>query len=130
MSKSLDQSLRATIRQIFIEVGSINAVVRETGCSRNTVRKLLRADGLTAISAPSHAMSEKAKDRPLDFQFLERLFELGKGSGENADFEQHIKTLELELAGELEVKAKTDILRVESAIFQFIIYRRFYFLSL
>ncbi|MBX3040933.1 MAG: hypothetical protein KF789_09535 [Bdellovibrionaceae bacterium] len=133
MSKGLDQSLRATIRQIFIEVGSIKAVVRETGCSRNTVRKLLRAEGLTAISAPSHAMAEKAKDRAvseLDFKFLERLFELGKGSGENADFEQHIKTLVLELAGELEVKAKTDILRLESAIFQFIIYRRFYFLSL
>ena len=51
MSKGLDQSLRATIRQIFIAVGSIKAVVRETGCSRNTVRKLLRAEGLTAILA-------------------------------------------------------------------------------
>ena len=102
MSKGLDQSLRAAIRQVFIEVGSIKAVVRETGCSRNTVRKLLRAEGLTAISAPAHAMAEKAKDRPvseLDFKFLERLFELGKGSGENADFEKHIKTLVLELAG-------------------------------
>lgn len=134
MANALSASIQEAIRQAFLEGGSIKAAARTTGCSRNTVRKLLRSEGLSTVShSATVAIDLPERPKPiseLDYRFLERLFELGKSNGENADFEKQIKAMVQELATELDVKSKTDILRLEGAIFQFIIYRRFYFQSL
>ncbi|MCC7403864.1 MAG: hypothetical protein IT288_05645 [Bdellovibrionales bacterium] len=124
MANSLDQTKKDSIRQAYLDTGSIKEVARKTGCSRNTVKKLLRAEGLTLVKPSVPECAPEIKDRPmttLDFTFLERLFEMNKESGENADFEKHIKKVINELAAELNVAGRTDMLRLEAAIFQFIV---------
>lgn len=122
------------IRNLFLTGSSIKAVSRALGFSKNTIKKLIRAEGLaTRMSpiAPALAPVATAPEfNPIDFSLLEKLFEMGREPGENLDFQKHVKAIAVSMSAELGVKGTIDKIRLETAIFQYIAYRRFYFKSL
>jgi len=64
--------------------------------------------------------------REMDWGFLEKLFERLSLTGDNLDFEKHIRSLVKELATELNVSGSASaFLLVETAIMEFMSYRRF-----
>ncbi len=143
MANELNQSLKAQIREVYFKTRSIKAATRESGVSRNTIRKLLRSEGLSLGKYPSkhlnHAPggivthnkpSEKADLSAVDFEFLERLFELGKDRPETLNFKDHVLKLTKAVAVELGISTTTDQLRLQCGIEQMLIYRRFYMKSL
>lgn len=132
MARTLPTHQKDQVRLAFTELGSIREVAKRCGCSRNTVRRLLRSEGLL----PLHTQPEQPSltiDPTLeavDFILLEKLFELGRGNGENLSFEKHIKSITQGIAREIGISGVTDQLRLESAMLQYICHRRFYLKSL
>jgi hypothetical protein len=137
MPNQLTKSARDDIQSLFASCRSIKAVARQLGFSRNTVRSVLRVAGIT-VPEPLKIDPGEKKDAEhgfaldaLDFSLLERMFEAGRSpGGEPLEFEKHIKKLAIGIAKEMGIRGTLDQVRLETALAQYIVYRRFYFRSL
>lgn len=131
MANTLTAIQKDEIRLAFLEIGSIREVAKRCACSRNTVRRLLRSEGLAIATMEKEEEPNVAPSLDaVDFIVLDKLFEAGRGNGENLSFEQHIKRITQSIAAEIGISGVTDQLRLESAMLQYICHRRFYFKSL
>lgn len=131
MANHISQKVKDRIVETFILEKSIRRTASIVNCSRNTVRKVVRNEGLSYFAQPVAAVvSEAEKSAGVSFAQLERLFQHSSGGSENMDFENDIKTMTKTLAEELKVVSQSDVLRLENAVLQFIIYRRFYLAAL
>lgn len=94
---------RNAIIEAYFRSGSIKAVAKEVGISRNSVRRILREEHLTEAGraakrevAPSTSvprLSTPCTDyrvSAIDFKFLQKMFELGREGTESLDFKSHI----------------------------------------
>ena len=139
MPISLSGSKKDDLRHLFTQTGSIRAVAKASGLSRNTVRKTLRREGLSTSmpprlhSAPVANLSvsgASAQIESLDLMLLDKLFAL-VGEPEGAkDFTKQIRSLALEIGEQFGVRGRADTLRLEGAVVNYITWRRFLFRSL
>lgn len=139
MARKLSTGASESLTRIFLEHGSIRYAARVAGVSRNAARRFLRAQGLFSVLDRELGGKEPIKCGlsesqtslwALDFSVLEKLFELGKDKLENLSFTQHIRRITETLANELKVSTAADQLRLESAVGEYLLYRRFYLKSL
>lgn len=134
MANTLPIDQQEQIRSLYLAQGSIKAVAKALGCSRNTIRKLIRAEGLMPAcleTKPTSVEAHLSVDlHPMAFEVLGKLFELGREVGENLNFEKHIKGLAVSIAKEIGINQTVDKVRPENAMLQYITFRRFYVKSL
>jgi hypothetical protein len=137
MPNHLSASNKEDIASLFLTCRSIKAVTRKLGFSRNTVRSVVRSlsSALTTTPIPPSELAKEPEEGisldALDFSLLERMFEAGRGSGsEPLEFEKHIKKIAVSIAKEMGIRGTLDQVRLETALAQYIVYRRFYFRSL
>ena len=119
------------IKEVFLSGVGVRMTAVTCAVSRNSVRKILRAEGLCCPKAGEQiASSVEPKMSELDFKMLERLFELGRERPENLDFKEDIVGLAKSITTELGITGTIDKINLQGALFHYIIYRRFYFRSL
>ena len=108
MANILPIEKKDQIKKAFYEGGSIKQTSRITGVSRNTVRALLREEGLsippsltvvTNDSAPPVKSHQDPPTRAIDFSYLQKFFELSKDRVENIKFETELKNLSVSIRG-------------------------------
>lgn len=134
MAHKLSSNEEDQIKNLFLNGRSIKSVARELGFSKNTVKRILREDGLSCNNLPG--LPQLPQDGPvpeleeIDFSLLEKLFEQGRKPGENLDFQTHIRAIADSISREIGIKGTIDKIRLESAITQYIAFRRFYMKSL
>ncbi len=126
------------IKLHYLTTGSIRATVKATGKGRNTVRKLLKESGLHKQSFSKRerftepAALPAAGSRNLSsYSSLAEL--LNKTTTEDAissDFKKYLFELEANLLSYFGIDSEIDKMRLEMAILQFTIYRRFFMRSL
>src|SRR3989338_2875566 len=126
MARTLPSTTQDQIRLAFLETESIRQMALKVCVSRNTVRRLLRQEGLSEplsirSERPAHPESSEQKHQEetlwaLDFSILQKLFETAQPTGEHLDFVQHIKKLTEAIAKELGVAGSAlDQMRLETA---------------
>jgi hypothetical protein len=133
MSNTLKQDLKENLRQRLMAGCGIREIAKVTGVSRNAIRRLARTEGLVQSnlkkvdSAPDGAIPTI---KSLDLRLLEKMYGGIREPGPAKDFELQIKSLAQELANELGVRSRIDATRLELAVSQYILYRRFFFASM
>lgn len=134
MANRLTQLEKDKIREAYSNTGSLKAASRASDCSRNTVRRYLKAEGLYSAAVTSELVNMAAKVEPklesLDFSFLEKMVEASRQPGDPITFKDHISQMAKVFGKEIGVKGAVDTIRLENAIFQYIVFRRFYICSL
>ena len=134
MSNTVSVEKREKIIEALLARRSIKGVVRDLKVGRNTVRRIMASEGIELcpiVLPPSAPSPDKNKNWALDFSFLEKLFEQSKKCGENLKFQEHISKLASSIAEELGVRGSAiDQLRLETAISEYLNYRRYFFCSL
>ena len=142
MANTLRVEKKDQIRELFVKTGSIRGVAKITGLSRNTIRGLIRREGLSVtITKPSNFNPLPPKEGHLspiadcdlthiDFKMLSKMFSGTNEPNAAKDFETHIKSLAVDIAKEIGVRGRLDTVRLETAISGYILYRRLYFRSL
>lgn len=134
MANKLKQEEKDKIREAYSVTGSLKAAARASECSRNTVRRYLKSEGLykpmldTAI--PRLIDKIEPKLQPLDFSFLEKMVEASRQPGDPITYKNHIQKMTKAFIEEIGVSGAVDTIRLENAIFQYIVFRRFYICSL
>ena len=132
------------IRNLYLKTGNIRGVATALGISRNTVRKLLREDGLSSrkvkfdlgrlqVDEPSIPPTNEVAStalQGLDFVMLEKMFSRTHEPNSANDFKRHIMSMALDIGKEIGVTGRLDTVRLETAICSYISFRRFYFRSL
>ena len=134
------KEVEAQVIELYSSSGSILQTARQAGVCRNTVRRILRVSGLThhpkadmSVQVPFSANPTAVPPSApaMDFQFIERLFDLGKDHAENVDFKRQIIVMANAMAAELGINGNAvDLLRLETAVLEYLTYRRFYLKSL
>lgn len=139
MARTLSASVQDEIRTSFLACGSIKRAAKDARVSRNAARNHLRSEGLSVSPPTGQKLIEAPiteSDTPkltlwaLDFSLLEQLFQRGKNNLENLSFTEHITKITQSLAHEHNVVTATDQLRLETAVAEYILYRRFFLMSL
>ncbi len=133
MPNVLGLQLKENLRQRYLKGEGLREISRTTGVSRNAIRRLIRSEGLfpvrlveTGVTLPPVLPS---LDK-LDLRLLEKMYAAAREPGQAKDFELQIKTLALEIGSELQVQSRVDATRLELALSQYILYRRFFFASM
>lgn len=134
MANTLSQIEKDNIREAYSITGSLKATAKASECSRNSVRRYLKSEGLyssTAVAVtPSLADKIEPKLQPLDFSFLEKMVEASRQPGDPITYNNHIQKMTKAFAEEIGVSGAVDTIRLENAIFQYVVFRRFYICSL
>jgi len=139
MPRTRQETIKDQVRSAFLETGSIKRAAKLAGASRNAAKRFLREEGLTAARTTTtpvpceHAVapnSASVKLWAVDFSLLEKLFETGRERLENLSFTDHIRRIAEAMARELNVSNTVDQIRLETAVAEYLIYRRFYMKSL
>lgn len=131
MANTLRLEQKAEIKSLYMTCRNIRLVARSLSVSRNTVRRLLRDDGLTLIAPTKREVPiSTSKLAEIDFSFLKRIFDLSEGSPDSAAFEALVTRLSSQLKSEIGIETTADQLRLELAMSQFILFRRYFMRSL
>lgn len=134
MANAITQQEKDQIREIYQLTGSLKAAARASQCGRNTVRRYLKAEGLYLAGEPNMQLKRESSLTPqmeaLDFSFLEKMVESSRRPGDPITYESHIKKMVAAFSKELGITGAIDQVRLENAIFQYIVFRRFYVRSL
>jgi hypothetical protein len=77
-----------------------------------------------------HLVEKFGETNLLDFSLIEQIFDLSKDLGESLEFKKHIRKLVQSIADELRMVGAIDQIKLETAILEYISYRKFYFKSL
>jgi len=140
MANSINDIQMGKVREAYQRLGSIRQVAKELDLSRNTIRRLIRTEGLS-VTQPSALLPDQSKSdgrqaslsphlEKLDFLMLEKMFARSGEPSAAKDFELHIKSLAQSIATEIGVNGRIDLVRIEGAVASYISWRRFYFMSL
>jgi hypothetical protein len=131
VARILPLSTQAVIRETFLSTQSVKATARATGVSRNTIRKLLRTQGLgpgeptqAEMLQPPPVQAQSLKS--LDWQHLRRLANLFFNDADRNGFNAQIEQIGTELAGEFGVAGSpSDQLLLQLALSEYINHQRF-----
>jgi hypothetical protein len=125
MANVLKPMVQSQIIQLFEQTKSISKTTRDSGVSRNTVKRVIRKMELTPLEPVSEQHPQPTFK--MDFSFLEKLFEQSRREGENLKFETHIKGLAETMAKELMTEfSAVDTLKLETAVLEYMQYRQAY----
>ena len=109
-------------------------MAKTLGVGRNTARRLIRSEGLVPIASvlpqPAPLPSVQPTIEKIDMKMLEKMYSRTSEPGSNKDFEVQIESIATDIATELGVRSRVDTVRLELAVSQYILYRRFYFQSM
>ncbi len=141
MANKLDEEKQNEIFSKYLETASVKATAQATGVARNSVRSVLRSQGFntdkTAVAeklpaplAKDHVKRCFADTKFIDFSFVEKIFDLSKGDGENLNFKEHILSMVNAIVEEVGIFGALDQIKLETAMLEYIRYRRFYLASL
>ena len=134
MANTITQQEKDQIREVYQATGSLKAAARATQCGRNTVRRHLKAEGIYRYGQPQTQLKCESELTPqmesLDFSFLEKMVEASRRPGDPITYDSHIKKMVAAFSKELGITGAIDQVRLENAIFQYIVFRRFYVRSL
>lgn len=136
MPKKDNKQASEEVKLHYLSEGSIRATVKATGKGRNTVRRILKESGLykTSPLALSTLKPEQLPSTTKNLSNYSSLAEiLNKTKTEDAlseEFKKYLFELEAKLLNYFGIDTEIDKMRLEMAILQFNIYRRFYLRSL
>jgi transposase-like protein len=131
MANALSVAAQDQVRSLYLAHGSIKAVCRQLGVGRNTVRRLIRGEGLIKSNAEPQVQSrdQLSSLSATNICLIRALFEASKDTNERLDFEKDIRPLIESLAKDICIRTATDQFRLSLAMEQLLIYRRFYLKS-
>lgn len=131
MGNSIGSAAKESIRLRLLNGESIREISKKTGISRNAIRRICRNEGLSVWQPSTETTPLKESNiNRLNLHLLEKMYSGVREPGPARDFESEIKSLALEIGQELNVNSRVDSTRLELAISQYILYRRFFFASM
>lgn len=128
----LTQATRDEVVSVYQRSRSIRHASRMTGVARNTVRSILEAEGLRVREeVPLGNVTSAASPIPVDLGFLEDIFLASRHPADKTELQKNIEAIInaciASLGGRLD---PMDMMRIEAAMAQFILYRRHFIRSL
>lgn len=134
MANSVKPWLKEDLRQRYLSGESIKSIVKTLGISRNAIRRLIKSEGLvpTTVKKPQPMTSAVpvAELEKLDLKLLEKIYARSNEPGRDKDFENQIKSIATDIAAELGVRGRVSSMRLELALTQYVLYRRFFVQSM